>query len=240
MRRGVSLVEVLVVIAVIAVIIGLVLPVLGPIRQRSQEIRSISRLKQIGQTTGIYVSTYRAYYFGRSGVFRPESSTNPGAVGFEVWSLDSNWPLLVHEIAPWRDHSETWVSPGSDLGIWLEIMNGTHTMSRVPVSYRFAHSFLADPGVWDTDVRVDQSAIGATREGEVAFPSSKVVMYDAHRMYLKDRDDPDSAWPVLFVDGSAHMRDLDDAAIPVQNQLRPAFEPEAYHDTPRGVEGRDY
>lgn len=242
MRRAFSLVELLVVIGVLAVLISLALPALKEVRLQGLKLKSLSNLSQISKTTEIYSIEYGAYFFGEQGLTRPNQSGNQGGVSFPIWSLSLNWPLLAHRIAPWESHYETWVSPRGDTEPLLSLIRGDTTMSSVPVSYHYSNSFVAKPVVWSIDVDsvVGGQHISPVQPHVVTYPSSKVIFFDAYRPYLNRDAVIEDPRPVLFTDGSAKAVLDVDATDPTPNQLRGSYTPYRYHDTPYGVQGRDF
>jgi len=240
-RTGFTLVEALVAMGIIAVLLALLLPALGLIRTHAQQLRSLSNLRQIGQSTSMYTDSYGSYYYGTGGWIRRPPDPSPFAIGFSVWQLDHNWPALIHDIAPWTDHYLVWVSPRTDPQPWTELIRGPRGTNRLPVSYQYSHSFVADPAVWSGRTNpIDESSIGPIRPSGVRYPSSKVLMFDADRSYLREPQTFEDPRPLLFADGSARAADEHEATTPVQNRLLPEQQPLLYHDTPEGVHGRDY
>jgi prepilin-type N-terminal cleavage/methylation domain-containing protein len=57
-RRGLTLLELLVVIAMIAVLAGLLFPIIAASRNRARETPCISQLRQIGQAVQMYIDDY--------------------------------------------------------------------------------------------------------------------------------------------------------------------------------------
>lgn len=234
-----TLVEVLVVIAIVVILIALALPLLAHSRRSAAELTSTSNLKTIGQTLTLYVNLYDAYPFGRHGYTRPpEVDDDPIVLAFNIWLLDRHWPVLMHDVAPWRENYESWISPGDDgtgFSRTWDVDSPTFVTNGTMSSYRYSTSFVATPATWDPES--DGGVVQATRPTGVAHPSHKVIMYDASRAYLGARVGR-AARPCLAADGSASARFDDEAHEPVQNRLydRP---PTLYQDTLLGVQGRD-
>ncbi|RMH30998.1 MAG: type II secretion system protein [Planctomycetota bacterium] len=257
--QGATLIELLVVIGMIGVLIGLLAPALSSVRMTAGRVRSLANLHGLGQTLGLYVAGRGVYphYPERA------SSHDPVTVTEEVWLtplgdadtvasvftpvflLDQLWVGLrgIHDVAPWREHYATWVSPGSDRETdrpWLLPPNEHGVRSFAPPSYQYSTSFLASPRVWMLDVSVDPVVdIRPTRPEDVAHPSAKVIMFDAERAYRRGRITAATTRPLLFVDGAASARSDADATRPVQNALFGAT-PRLFHDTPAGIDGQDF
>ena len=61
-RRGFTLVELLVVIGIIALLIGVLLPVLGRARASSRQLKCLSNLRQIGVVDQIYQNEWKSFH----------------------------------------------------------------------------------------------------------------------------------------------------------------------------------
>ncbi len=228
-------------------------------RALAGQVQSLANLRGIGQTFSIYTIVHGDYPFyperrGMDGpgviteeIFLSPPDENPviNLVFSPVFQLDQYWVGLrgMHNVAPWREHYATWVSPGSDRepgAPWFEPRDDRGFLRTAPPSYRYSNSFVARPRVWSEVGSVDEATdIGPTQPADVAFPSSKVVMFDAERAYLGGRTGSALMRPVLFADGAASARRDADAADPVQNRLF-GVAPRRYHDTPMGLDGRDF
>jgi len=241
-RGGFTLIEVLVSIAIISVLIAILIPVLGSTRLRAYELKSVSHLRQLGVTTTLYTNAYDSYYFGHGGMLRPNNDSKPGGISFPVWLLDRNWPVLIHRIAPWDTNFQLFISPRTDAKPWFDLMNGSDIYTPLPTSYVYSNSFVAIPGNWNgsSGYQIDNNATRSMRPWQVLYSSGKVLMYDGDLTYLGREKLPTDGRPLLFADGSARVEIDSNATTPVQNRLRPLFNPIIYHDTPMGIKGRDF
>lgn len=243
--RGFSLVELLVAIGVFGLLLGVLLPALAMARSSAGAAGSLANLHNLGITLHLYGQRNNGY----APFFKPGEDCLFGGPPDEldrdpekcvrvslVWSIEWLWPMLMHDVAPWPEHFETWLSPGHrrkppywpvPVGIGLRF-----------VSYDYSRSFVAAPRVWSDEGQVDESDIQPTLWDKAQRPSRKVVMYDAERNYLRSR--VSSPRPLLFVDGTAALRKDSEATKPVVNRLFRVGRPRIYHDTPNGVRGWDF
>ena len=243
MRRAYTLVEIVVSLGILALLVGLLLPVFTGAKERGGAVTSLANLRSIGQVVEMHQSVHHGeypFYVPNEPVhIDPEYG---GLAGFTPhWVFRSRWPISqkIYDLAPWEEHYLTWLSPGASVGAvrpWF-VQDGESLEFREP-SYHYSNSFIGDPRVWTDDPPPWEEMAKKSRAADVLFPSAKVVFWDNERAYLRPFPTADDPTPVLFADGSAHLR-LDTEATPSENN--PYFVLErVYNDTPEGVRGRDF
>ncbi len=245
---GVTLIEVLVVIAIVGVLIGITVPALRGARGAGGAVVSLANLRSLGMSLAHYAEANAGRYpFIRGGepvtVAPPEEGRPLLQCGFAPhWLLEGMWPVLMHDVAPWPEHFQSWFSPGLMRQRMWPMGCGLAPDSRGDggwVSYRYSNSFIAAPRVWSGLGDATEDDIRPVQTSEVDHPSSKVVMYDHDMAYHRDDLTISTPRPVLLADGAAVFRPDQDASQPVQNPL--FWEPpRIYHDTHWGVRGRDF
>ncbi len=236
--RAFTLIELLVSIGVISILIGLLLPALSGAKIRASEVKVLSELRQIGVSMQLYVEDAGGLYpyFPPNTPHLVGPPDDPLAIIFvddDPWSMTYMWVTVMHRVAPWNENYASWTGVGRESGRlpWLDLEG-----SWLTPGYRMSNSFVASPGTWsDSGVARVQSI----RAGRVRYPSAKIIFIDGARAYLRRGDRSQSSRGVLFTDGSARSVLDADAASPVQNRLKKGT-PNIYHDTPNGVEGRDF
>lgn len=260
-RDGFTLIELLVVIAIVALLIGILLPALGKARQSGREVLALSNARTLTASFQQYHETYRAYPFIRAGV-KPAGFGGevPPGIFFvkwypegtiigtnRVWSMSHLWPALVSEVAPWEEHFKTWVSPGRATVLPESPRPGLAPGEAPDVSFRYSNSFLAQGSLWRAggfQGVADDALIRATSTSDVTFPSSKVLVWDADVAYIPKQPEREGIHlkakaAMGFVDGHADAKDPTQAAAGVPNPLQEG-NAEKLHNTPDGVQGRDY
>jgi type II secretory pathway pseudopilin PulG len=240
-------------LGVIGVLLAITLPALVGTRSSAQQIASVANLKGIGLTLEHYAQAHALEYpfparsetreSGSSGfgpvIWHPSGAAGDDATLFyfdSVWAhMPSLWPGVVQSVAPWEERFATWLSPGrvSDPGepLWRQ---GGPTFP----SYRLSTSVLGAPRIWSGSGAPTDADVHPMRTSDVSSPSGKVIVFDAERAYLRVSDGVRPR-PLLFADGAASARFDADATPPVPNPLS-GLPPRRYHDTPNGVEGRDF
>ncbi len=239
--RAFTLIELLVSIGIISILIGLLLPALSGAKIRASEVKVLSELRQIGVSMQLYVEDAGGLYpyFPPNTphfIGPPEDPLGVIYVGDDdPWSMSYFWVTLMHRVAPWQEHYASWTGVGRESGR-LPWLSADVDNRWLPPGYVMSNSFVASPGTWSDN---GVARIQSIRAGQVRYPSAKVIFYDGARAYLIWADRDQYTRGVLLSDGSARGVLDADAATPVQNRLKKGT-PNIYHDTPMGVEGRDF
>jgi len=248
MRRAVTIIELMIALGVIAILLAILLPALVSTKESAAEVASLANLRSIGQTMTAYQSDHDGaflYYEPGARLYNfPELVDSEHAISYGThnWQFRDHWPAhpRVHALFPWAEHYETWLSPGAgdapELAPW-QGRDGDVVTWRKP-SYHYSNTFYNDPSVWTDSPPAFGECHHIIRDSDVASPAAKVVFWDAERAYLRPYPEAADPRPVLFADGSAHLRHDADATPPVANPYWPRTH--VYNDTPNGVHGRDF
>lgn len=244
-HRAFTLIEAMVSVGVIGILLGLALPAIRSARAFAGGAASLANLGSLGMTLEQRVQVSQGRYpmapRARAGRWGPLLWEPPGDNGAALhyygdiwWYGRTFWPALLHDVAPWPEHFETWLSPGLDVAdgdepIWV----------RAPeVSYDYATCFYAKPSVWTEHASPTGADIVAVTASVVAFPSAKVIAYDRDMAYLRGARGAFDR-PLLLADGAGVQRRDSAAQAPVPNPLNHG-RAQRYHDTPHGAAGRDF
>lgn len=259
-HRGLTLVEVLVVIAIIAVLAGVLLPVLGGMRTTAREGACLAMIRQASLAVFEYASVHRdeppVPMLEREatlewGVPRAEINHDPGWMQLEYFGGRGafNWVLAAEG---WKDQAY-WCPSSEGVGDRSSILVGSPDQptwpglgpdGRTPTStYAISDAFKADPEFFGPRGLPRLEMLGRQKLTSVAYPASKCLMYEHacfHRTGSPERVRGD--WPhattAVWVDGSASAIRLADARPGAE---RPFLEvqPLPLEDTADGILGRD-
>lgn len=257
MRRGFTLIEVLVTIGVIGIILALVLPALGGAREAGQRTVSLANIRSVGQIFQQYANDARTFPYRERGA-KVEGAPamilqNPDVLVTAWWPegswLATNdhweqswlWPGIVVPQKDWPGQFKMWVSPGSATRLEdLEALGDPPDQ----VAVRYSHTFLAKPGLFRAGAAADAKLLGAIRPDEVTFASSKVMLWDDKLAWLRKRPERVGEFlkaktPMGFADGHGDVKDPTEARAGVANPLRGGVV-SPINSTEGGVTGRDY
>jgi len=240
-RAAFTLVEVVVTIGIVATLIALLLPALVGARAAGRGVVTISNLQQIGVTFGHYLQAYDdAYPYappGSSFLISPPDDGEMDFISPGYWDLDFYWVALMHDVAPWRQHFQTWVGPGAP----VEHGAPWHRESGVRgiPSYALSHTFFARPEVWEGASEPSDKLWRAVYSRDVLYPASKVMLWDRELSHLATTPNADrDSRAMAFADGHVAVLRLSEAAAPPDIAFKPDTKP--VQDTPGGAHGRDY
>ncbi|MEL6330220.1 MAG: hypothetical protein AAFR38_11205 [Planctomycetota bacterium] len=259
--RGFSRVELITAVAAVLVLVLVVSATFVTPQRMTPERRAFDNAREIG----ISFFKYAADHADAFPHYQPDSLGSRAATiawypnGTTIATenpldIEWAWPSQITSYSPWASSYESWISPGHGLTLpapgndWTRQMaalgiegdDGAHPMSGT-ISWRYPAHFGA--GV----VGPNGAFVPAVRRfSEVAFPSRKVLLWDTHLAWLRERPERiDGHWnaptPMLFVDGSASMRNPLDANPPGEpHPLRPDGTVIPIRDTRLGARGIDY
>lgn len=257
-ESGFTLIELLIVIAIIGILISIMFPALGKARATARQTAGLANLRSVGTSFSQYADQYKSWPFAKKGTV-PEGVGMPpnpdimfvrwwpenSIIGTsEAWHLSYLWPGVVAPFTSWPENYRLWVSPGLSKELPDFSFLGDFENIRNTVSLRYSNSFIANSKLFSAAAVADENLMQPVQQHEVGFPANKVVLWDAHLAYLnKTPHAINGQWaaptPMAFADLHADLKDPTKAAAPVGNPLK--HEPlMTLHDTPDGVQGRDY
>lgn len=182
MRGGFTLIELLCVMAIIAVLMGMAFPVFSNFREKSDGVKCVSNLRQIGAALQGYVGQ-------NDGVF-PEIETDPAN---PVYPKESNARGLLETLAP--------------NGVTAEVVKCPADLRTFNYFAKRGTSFEWAPYVDDEFQSAPQIF---TRRGQMTMPLSKIVVcFDTERVHGV-RGEYKSKKNYLYADG--HVRPYWDSA----------------------------
>lgn len=257
-RRGFSLIELLIAIGIIGILISLALPALGKARLAARQTQGLANLRSVSISFEQYAGQFQTYPFIQPGgeITAPQGGKIPVPPGFigcewirpgavmitsDPFEMEWMWAAVMAKFMPVENAYPTWVSPGLPTRL---PENDVNLEAREQISIRYTNSFVARPDLFKPGAKDDPKNIAPVRSGEVLYPSSKVMLFDAHLAYLtkrpKIRDNHyDENTPMGFADGHAEARNPLNATEGIPNVMR-SNRNIRLHSTPDGVRGKDF
>jgi prepilin-type N-terminal cleavage/methylation domain-containing protein len=238
LRAGFTITEILVSVSVIALLLALAAPGVAGAQANARATQSAGNLRQLLIMLDQYVTEQRdvypsvivgRYYF----TDQPELYVVP-----TYWQSTRVWPSMINMASQFRDTRSVFLSPGSPR---LRDEYGW------PTSYEYSHSFVAQPATWQPQATPDPGYLKPVRRSQVAFPSSKAVMWDAEVSYIRRElrmQGVDIAEPIPMGmgDGSSHQRSPASARDATESPFLDENDhwQKRLHNTTNGVAGVDY
>jgi general secretion pathway protein G len=200
--HGLTLVELVVVIAVIALLTALLLPAFAGAREKARGADCASHLRQLGAAIDMYAADHDDLYpFAKD--FADEHCP-------QLWADFPEWlawlplmPRLTDALASYVVHPSVWECP-SDVG-FKQLDTGWPLVAAPSSFAAFGSSFLYRTGV----------AFAGVTVGGLSQPADTNLLLDGHGSWHGRADtDAGGRWNVLFADGhvkSVHRVEYDAA-----------------------------
>jgi prepilin-type N-terminal cleavage/methylation domain-containing protein len=165
--HGLTLLELLIVIAVIAVLLGVIVPGIRGIRSRSREVEVLSTLKQHAATFTVYGGDYKG----------STPQIVPAEVGeFDITPSGFSVPIVVRYPWTWGYWHFAFARKYYEQGVMSPAFYAPGEARGSVTNYQFSCAFLADAEFWDPTSRTGPLQWRAQRLDEVASTSSKVLL----------------------------------------------------------------
>ncbi len=240
-RRGLTLVETLVVLAVVAALFAITIPVLRGVLAQSQTTKNLSNMSQTMKD----FFTWSGMNNGRMVNMGIPPAENP----FGYRTQDRGWPDVLYEA--FGEASPHWQSTYSDPSPWL---NGTMSLAeargrdpewewRVPSDYIYSETMFTAPNAWRhpglqlPDLFAYSEHFAYILVADISSPANKGVLWHDHI-----EPGPGRQRQIAFADGAVSQRDIlaarPSAAHPMSQDAQKRFGPVAA--TLKGALGQDY
>lgn len=220
MRRGFSLVEVLVVVAIVGVLIAILVPVLAGARSAAKDTRRLAWASQLGQATNAYTNDFDGLY---PYLGTPRSSKGPIIYRGDVLST-----------MPFR-HRYFWMNAIRDGYLSVDAREVPGVITDPPENGSFGgvpedvlvsgwtltNTTCAAVAFWRQGAPIDEDLLVPMGAHQLVHPSSKVILARAidgiaAGIYAiapdEDLEDPDAARQLVLGDGSARVYDAQEIA----------------------------
>lgn len=169
-RRGMTIIELLVAIGIIALLIGIVIPVLGLVRQSARRSVAESYMRthatQFAAYSADYSDTYPLYTDPARAYTTIELPEGEGELELRYFGGVRSWNIALYTYYDGRFFHESFASPlRRDAG------------ERYPSAW-YSQTFRAGRDYWLTEQRTGPEQWRAVRGTEVTFPAQKSVLVE--------------------------------------------------------------
>lgn len=256
MRRGITLLEVIVAIGVIALLLAIAMPVLSAIRLAARETECLSQIRQTGLLMSSY-ATDRQGVLPQVGEARLTRSFSNAGFWMNYFDQRVFWPITLRGYTASPNDPRELSCPYDERPIIEREEDGYDSQypdgAVLPTAYWYSSALFTRAALWrETNPVVDASQLLPVNISEVAHPSAKAAFYDLaapHRLsdppmapFGADFDDlhrPFYRVPVSLVDGSGALKTRTELPGPVANPFYGGRPPTLFN-TRDGFLGRDF
>lgn len=246
-RRGVTLVESLAVVGVLAVLAAMLVPALSGARQRSKELRCLTRIRGTTQSLFVYGQDWQdSLPFGgwdEREVYAPDRHL-VYRIGGLTGLAQGRWALLFEDEwsgRQWNRGLQCSEQPDYD----PLVPGGTDTSIRdgfiqLPM-FSLSRAFWLNPKLLALDRPWYEQRVRPARHGDVLFPAEKALLFEEIAFCISG---PDAEWAINrwgqtpYHDTSVSAADGSALRMPRASGL-PAVFTWPFDATVSGVHGRD-
>jgi len=258
-RRGFTLLEVLVSISIIGALLGIAAAALRPSIDVARSLRVLAVVRSDGQITQQYAAdTHHWPHYAKSQL---NDAFENGGVGRPYFNQQWYWMLELHTYFGDGDIVQNPIAYSPWHPIYEMFDNGATAFDQpfaqfgagaaIPNSITLSTALFTSDAMWSaTNPVLTVSQLKAVPADAVQYPSNKVMYFESVPWHLaRDEADPrfagavDGSWPVpvTMVDGSGRVVPGRELPAPVLNP----FYPEGLFsgvllNTRRGHQGRDF
>lgn len=205
-RRGVTVVELLVVIVIISIVLAIVIPVLAAARERGRAVANTSMLRQAGAALAMYAGDFSDHFPYLATPGEPEATIRMGEVVVRDGYFSAQTKYWTALIAPdYLDAApETLALSDRRQGPAL----GTQSEGLYTSRYWLTHTAVAKPAWWEDGAggvpELNLADLRGMRFADVVYPSEKGLLLDVKAGVFEGApDSPDPNAYIGIMDGSA-------------------------------------
>jgi prepilin-type N-terminal cleavage/methylation domain-containing protein len=232
-RRGVTIIEVLVVIGIIALLVAIVVPALFHARQSARSTRSATNCKQLATLIVMYADRNAGRFpVPKPGQFVPAMSDQL-LLQYPYWDFHRTWPGLLYDELPYQAHVDVYRAPNAKFKFDGDVP--------WPSSYSFTLTAGAPGELWVRSADQLRIETRVMRLDDVFFPSSKGMLWEVGGHLRAVEEDGAQSVPIGFMDLSVRALVPRFASEAVSNTTNSVGYANArIHNTERGLQGVDY
>lgn len=201
------------VIAIIGILIANLIPTLGAVRKKTNDLQNLSNLRQHAAVFQAYLTDWQDTYPAITDRKASYTIVRHRDLTFALRYFDAGvfWPVALaddyYNSSAW---SGVFLAPGRE---------------QFGPTYRYSHTFLATSRYWDLTTREGPHQWAAVKAGEVDFPSRKGLLVDLDQTRIPDPNNPgltmvdlrsaNAPISVAYCDGSAADHKKSEISSPV-------------------------
>lgn len=233
MKRGVTLVEVLVSIGIISILLGISAPALRSSAQRARSVVCLATIRSLGQATHVYTNDHGHWPYAAVEPRLDDALLNPLRPDpMLYWWQVNHWMLAMHGYLDGEEFlnpaaHDPW-SPIVDRMADPEVRAILPEGSVFPSNYNLSTALFSGAALWLRENPVaDESQLARVQAAAVAYPSQKVMYHEVMPHHLGAAAISDLHAGILkvyelnivYVDGSARAILSSDRPASVPNPM---------------------